>query len=155
MKRHTDALAIVNPGACNPSGIAHAIIEACAEARSQPGFQGTDALRADPAIQLMTYQLAFLMGMELVRFDYAAAVKACEDIVAMPPSWPAHLADVAEITDAQRRALYEVWQRKTNNPQDAWDIFAAKAWYSATLESLMVPWCGMVLGIEKDGYVHS
>ena len=31
--RFRDALVIVNPGACNPSGIAHSIIEACREIR--------------------------------------------------------------------------------------------------------------------------
>jgi hypothetical protein len=31
--RFRDALAIVNPGACNPSGIAHSIVDACREIR--------------------------------------------------------------------------------------------------------------------------
>jgi hypothetical protein len=31
--RFGDALAIVNPGACNPSGIAHSIVYACHEIR--------------------------------------------------------------------------------------------------------------------------
>jgi hypothetical protein len=31
--RFRDALAIVNPGACNPSGIANSIVESCREIR--------------------------------------------------------------------------------------------------------------------------
>jgi hypothetical protein len=54
-RRHVDALAIQNGGACNPSGIAHAIIEAVREARAE----GKDALK-DPAVRLMVHQLAFL-----------------------------------------------------------------------------------------------
>lgn len=58
-KRHADAIAI-QIGACNPSGIAHAIVDACAEARAEPGYQGTAALYADAAIRLMAHQLAHL-----------------------------------------------------------------------------------------------
>lgn len=59
-KRNSDALAIGVVGACNPSGIAHSIIDACKEMRAEPGFTGTNALCADPAIRMMVYQLAYL-----------------------------------------------------------------------------------------------
>ena len=50
---------IINPGACNPSGIAHSIIEACREIRQhEPKGSTAD----DPAIRLMVYQLASICG---------------------------------------------------------------------------------------------
>ena len=60
-KRHSDAIAI-SDGACNPSGIANSIVDACREMRDEPNHKGTDEIRSDPAIRLMVHQLAFLMG---------------------------------------------------------------------------------------------
>jgi hypothetical protein len=62
-KRHTDALAI-SAGACNPSGIAYSIIDACQETRSETDYKsrGTIAITSDPAVRLMVYQLVFLCG---------------------------------------------------------------------------------------------
>ena len=53
--RFREALQIVDPGASNPSGIAHAIVEACAEVRRE----GKSA-KTDPAIRLMVTQLAWV-----------------------------------------------------------------------------------------------
>jgi hypothetical protein len=55
--RFRDALAIVDPGACNPSGIALSIAEACREIREYE-TSTTKALCQDPAIRVMVYQLA-------------------------------------------------------------------------------------------------
>jgi hypothetical protein len=86
MKRYADALMIDN-GACNPSGIAHAIVEACRELMNEPGYAGTDQMRADPAIKLMVNQLAFLMGNgEMPYEDYVACRAACQ-----PPQHDAHI----------------------------------------------------------------
>lgn len=60
-KRHNDALAI-QLGACNPSGIAHSIVAACAEIRAEPGYTGTAQITSDPAVRLMVHQLAFICG---------------------------------------------------------------------------------------------
>lgn len=60
-KRHSDALAIQG-GACNPSGIALSIVEACKEVRAEPNHTGTTGLTGDPAIRLMVHQLAFICG---------------------------------------------------------------------------------------------
>jgi hypothetical protein len=62
--RFRDALAIVNPGACNPSGIANAIVEACREIRDH---EPTASTARDPAIRLMVYQLASVVSVA----DYA------------------------------------------------------------------------------------
>jgi len=52
--RYRDAV-MIQQGACNPSGIAHAIIEACREARDQ----GLDVCK-DVAVRLMIHQLAWV-----------------------------------------------------------------------------------------------
>jgi hypothetical protein len=62
--RFRDALAIVNPGACNPSGIAHSIVDACREIRQHEPAAST---AQDPAVRLMVYQLASVCGVA----DYA------------------------------------------------------------------------------------
>ncbi len=80
-KRHRDAYYIQNPGACNPSGIAHSIVKACQEIRDNPLHQGTCEIRNDPAIRLMVHQLAYLCN--VAEFDqemtaYSAAMDYCE-----------------------------------------------------------------------------
>ena len=62
--RFRDALVIVNPGACNPSGIALSIVEACREIREH---EPTASTAHDPAIRLTVYQLASVCGVA----DYA------------------------------------------------------------------------------------
>lgn len=57
-KRHRDALVIVEQGACNPSGIAHSIGEACKEVRAERGIP-----REDPAVRLMGLQLANVLNL--------------------------------------------------------------------------------------------
>jgi len=78
--RFRDALAIVNPGACNPSGIAHSIIEACREIR-QHEAKGSTA--DDPAIRLMVYQLASVCGVADYALErYIADEAACKERLA-------------------------------------------------------------------------
>jgi hypothetical protein len=75
--RFRDALAIVNPGACNPSGIAHSIVDACREIREQEPAAST---AQDPAVRLMVYQLASVCGVAgyaLAR--YMADEGACKE----------------------------------------------------------------------------
>lgn len=55
-KRHRDATLIAD-GACNPSGIARSLVEACDECRAE----GAD-VRTDPAVYLIVSQLAYLCG---------------------------------------------------------------------------------------------
>lgn len=75
-KRFDDALFIVDPGACNPSGIAHTIADACKEAREE----GKD-VRTCPAICLMVYQLASLYGVERIldSDEYSALKDQCKE----------------------------------------------------------------------------
>ena len=70
--RFRDALVIVDPGACNPSGVARSIHDACRQVIAEGGDQ-----RADPAVRLMTAQLSELVGGHPAPADYAALFDAC------------------------------------------------------------------------------
>ena len=50
--RFRDALVIINPGACNPSGVALSIADACREMREHEQAD-TKTICLDPAIRLM------------------------------------------------------------------------------------------------------
>jgi hypothetical protein len=50
--RFRDALVIINPGACNPSGVALSIVDACREMRDHENVD-TNRICQDPAIRLM------------------------------------------------------------------------------------------------------
>ena len=79
-KRNRDALAI-SDGACNPVAIVNSMVAAIAEMRAQPNFSGWDELRDDPALKLMTHQLAFLQGIPTCESldDWSDWRKACEE----------------------------------------------------------------------------
>ena len=78
-KRHRDALAIVEQGACNPSGIAHSIGEACREVRTERGVPSQD-----PAVRLMGLQLANVLdlGDSLELDEFRRLRDACRAVVA-------------------------------------------------------------------------
>jgi hypothetical protein len=82
MKRHSDAIAI-QLGACNPSGIALSIVEACREIRAGNGYNGTAYITSDPAVRLMVHQLAFICKADdaYIADEYSALVEACEQEV--------------------------------------------------------------------------
>lgn len=80
MKRHRDAIAI-QAGACNPSGIALSIVEACKEIRDTPAvrYTGTKQITEDPAVRLMVHQLAYICnvaGLDDLT-GYGQAVNEC------------------------------------------------------------------------------
>src|SRR6266851_4202896 len=80
--RFRDALVIVNPGACNPSGCALSIVEACREMRQHENA-GTRALCNDPAIRLMVYQLASICGVASYSVEsYIAVERECKEQLA-------------------------------------------------------------------------
>jgi hypothetical protein len=71
--RFREALQIVDPGASNPSGIAHAIVEACAEVRRE----GKSAAN-DPAVRLMVTQLAWVCRADSCHInDYGQLLAEC------------------------------------------------------------------------------
>ena len=72
--RHRAALDIVDPGACNPSGVALALHTACRQAIAEGVSQ-----RDDPAIRLMGLQLASLLNVDRVldSDEYGRLIEQC------------------------------------------------------------------------------
>jgi hypothetical protein len=70
--RFREALQIVDPGASNPSGIAHAIVAACTEVRAEGGSTATD-----PAVRLMVTQLAWVCRADSLIDDYGQLLAEC------------------------------------------------------------------------------
>jgi hypothetical protein len=78
--RFRDALVIVKPGASNPSGIAHSIVDACREIRAHEPAAST---AQDAAVRLMVYQLASICGVADYPLDrYMVDEGACKDRLA-------------------------------------------------------------------------
>lgn len=57
------------------------------------------------------------------------------------------------LTRAQRVALKRVFDR-SNDGAKSYLQFRRRAHYSF-IGCVMIPWCGMWIGIEEDGYTHS
>ena len=72
--RHRAALDIVDPGACNPSGVALALHTACRQAIAEGVSQ-----RDDPAIRLMGLQLASLLQVDRIldSEEYSRLIDQC------------------------------------------------------------------------------
>ena len=72
--RHRDALRILHPGACSPSGVALSLFNACRQVLREHGDQ-----RTDPAVRLMVSQLSFLVNSHanLDPTEYVALIEAC------------------------------------------------------------------------------
>lgn len=78
-RRYNNAIGI-QEGACNPTAIAHSIIQACQEINCENG--GTDTIRQDPAVRLMVHQLAFLTNQTEIDNSmpcYSNLIKQCKD----------------------------------------------------------------------------
>ena len=74
--RHQAALDIVDPSACNPSGVALALHNACRQAIAEGVSQ-----REDPAIRLIRLQLAYLLNVDRIldADEYGRLIDACRD----------------------------------------------------------------------------
>ena len=57
------------------------------------------------------------------------------------------------ITKEQQRALRQVFERTELDM--TYLQFRRTAFKAFRDECVMVPWCGMLLGIERDGHTHS
>ena len=62
-------------------------------------------------------------------------------------------ADFEKLTPAQRDALVRVFNRWP--VAHTWADFIRSAVHDTLIRCVMVPWSGMVLGIEEDGHTHS
>ena len=73
--RHRDALLIVDPGACNPSGVALSLFNACRQVIAEGGDQ-----RTDPAVRLIVTQLSYLVNShaDLDTGEYGKLIEACK-----------------------------------------------------------------------------
>lgn len=59
-------------------------------------------------------------------------------------------------TKAQRAALKRVYDRgDTTRLPETYRQFRRRAWMASYDTCIMIVWCGMMLGIEIDGYTHS
>ena len=58
-----------------------------------------------------------------------------------------------KITKEQQRALRQVFERTELDM--TYLQFRRTAFNVFRDECVMVPWCGMLLGIERDGYTHT
>jgi len=58
------------------------------------------------------------------------------------------------LTKEQRDALLRIYNREWAGKPDSYLAFRRTASQSY-MGCVMVPWCGMWLGIEPDGYTHS
>lgn len=76
MRNRFENALLIQQGACNPSGVALALHEACKECLAE----GTDQ-RKDPAVRLITHQLAFLMDtreLDTSLTEYSDLTRLCE-----------------------------------------------------------------------------
>ena len=73
--RHREAVLIVDPGACNPSGVALALYNACRQVIAEGGNQ-----RTDPAVRLIVTQISYLTNShaDLDHEEYQALIEACK-----------------------------------------------------------------------------
>ena len=103
-ERFAAAVLIVDPGASNPSGVAHAIVQACAEVRQEGG-----STRDDPAVRLMVTQLAWLCRGDSDIEDYGELLAECRrrssNAATNPDSDPADAAPSLDNRSAQIAAL--------------------------------------------------
>ena len=69
---------LIQQGACNPSGIVRALMEAIDDTNTG----GTDSVCKDPAVRLIAHQLAFLLNVSALDNEldaFGKAMQACED----------------------------------------------------------------------------
>jgi hypothetical protein len=61
---------MIQQGACNPSGIARSLVEACDSAMAE--HKSTDEVRSDPAVRMIAHQLAYLLNLNEYEHDVSA-----------------------------------------------------------------------------------
>jgi len=61
---------------------------------------------------------------------------------------------MTKLTRKQQEALKAIYNRQWEKP-DSYLAFRRTAIHDHLMGCVMVPWCGMVLGIEEDGHTHS
>jgi len=59
------------------------------------------------------------------------------------------------LTKEQRLALFRIYNREWIAKPETYLAFRRTAYHDHIMGCVMVPWSGMWLGIEPDGYTHS
>jgi len=60
------------------------------------------------------------------------------------------------LNKAQQRKLFEIWCRPTSSQTLTYLQFRRTVRQGVFLDNVvMVPWCGMWIGIEEDGHAHT
>ena len=59
---------------------------------------------------------------------------------------------MTKLTKQQKLSLYRIYSRDWIKP---YNYLAFRRTVQQGFDCIMVPYCGMWLGIEKDGYTHS
>jgi hypothetical protein len=61
-----------------------------------------------------------------------------------------------KLTKAQQRSILELWNRSEEaRGTDSYLAFRRRARYVSFLGCVTIEWCGMIVGIESDGYMHT
>ena len=69
-----------------------------------------------------------------------------------------------KVTGAQAKAIKKLWWRMSADERGQWGAYSdprgaykafRKTAFPAFQGCVMIPWRGMIMGIEKDGYTHS
>ena len=150
MSRFRDAY-LIQQGACNPSGVARSLVSAIDEARAE--CADTDYVRRDPAVRLIAHQLAFLLG--VAQYDNAVDGQSL---------YSDHLnlcRMVSTLTKAQLSTIrYRFESRGKDDPVSYPEFLSKVLPVLGTRDeeghsAVSVPWCGMILCVEPDGYAHS
>lgn len=81
------------------------------------------------------------------KHDIRKLADECFPVVSGTPS-----LDDGDITHEQLATLFNRWKRNDNGM--TWLEFARSAFLTGD-NTLFVSWCGMVVGIEPDGYGHT
>lgn len=98
--------AITCQDAVNPSGVARVFTEQCAAFMRSPDYTGTDSVKRDPALRLIAYKLADLMGLHGMDVDDCLArmhaEEECRRMATRQESW----ADVMKRHIEDKSAVY-------------------------------------------------
>lgn len=147
MQRFRDAYQIIDPGACNPSGVARTLVKAIDECRAD----GEDP-HLDPACRLICYQLAHLLGMEPLGSSYEGNGSDRIDSYRTDASF---CQKINALSEAQLRSLRERWDRLTESKPTWTDFLREVQPMIGGDGAVSAPWAGMWLCVETDGHCHT
>lgn len=133
----------------NLRAIARSLVLAADAANMEGG--GTAATYADPAVILIINKLESLVRSEAIG-TFSRAFAECQQRSVTKRRYPDPMK--RRPTLMQKRALKRLWERgRETHP--SYLRLRRNAYWETAGNALLVPWCGMTVGIEPDGYTHS